>query len=123
MKTKSTQDFYRTLFYSACLLLTFTAFTACSVVESAPATERDKTSRKERAVKIRPDIVKRVMHVKNTENEKLDFFVFDGGGAIVLHYKMAEKEHKTISGLDRGTYVYQVFAGDAMTESGKLTIK
>lgn len=107
------------------MLVAISSFTACTVVDSARATEakKTKTARKDRVVKIYPDIVKRVMHVRNMENQQLDFFVFDAGGAIVLHYKMDEMEHKRISGLNRGAYVYQVFSGDAMTESGKINIK
>jgi phage host-nuclease inhibitor protein Gam len=63
------------------------------------------------------------MHVKNAADEKLDFFVFDNEGAIKVHYKMTEKDHKKISGLEKGIYTYQVFKKDEMSESGKIIIK
>lgn len=106
------------------MLCTMISFTSCSAVQSVKATEKVKTTpKREKVVKIYPDVVKRIMHVKNLESKELDFFVFDTGGAIVLHYKMSEGEHVKISGLDRGNYVYQVFEGDAMTESGKMNIR
>ena len=48
------------------------------------------------------------MHVKNVESAKVDFFVFDAEGTIMVHYKMNEKDHKRINGLEKGTYTYQV---------------
>jgi hypothetical protein len=36
---------------------------------------------------------------------------------------MDEGDHRKISGLYKGLYVYQVFMGDEMSESGKIIIK
>jgi hypothetical protein len=74
-------------------------------------------------VKIYPDLLKNVMHVKNVESAKVDFFVFDPEGTIMVHYKMNEKDHKRINGLEKGTYTYQVFKNDEMSESGRIIIK
>ena len=63
------------------------------------------------------------MHVKNVESAKVDFFVFDPEGTIMVHYKMNEKDHKRINGLEKGTYTYQVFKNDEMSESGQIIIK
>ena len=60
---------------------------------------------------------------KNIEDNELDFFVFDMEGTLLVHYKMNEKDHKKINGLEKGTYTYQVFKKDEMSESGKLVIK
>ena len=68
-------------------------------------------------------MLKRALHVKNIENARVDFFVFDTEGTIVVHYKLDEKDHKKINGLDKGTYIYQVFKNDEMSESGKIIIK
>jgi len=68
-------------------------------------------------------MLKRTLHVKNIENVKVDFFVFDTDGTIMVHYKMNEKDHKKIDGLEKGTYTYQVFKDDEMSESGKIIIK
>lgn len=125
MKTNSTLSFLKrsSLSLSLFLLLGFTQ--SCSVTENAVATEKNKakTAKKEREVKIYPDIIKKTMHVKNVENNELDFFVFDLDGTLLVHYKMNEKDHKKIKGLEKGTYTYQVFKKDEMNESGKLIIK
>jgi hypothetical protein len=94
-------------------------------VESLHATEKAKSrsSKKEREVRIYPDIIKKTMHVKNIENGKVDFFVFDPQGTLMVHYKMNERDHKKINGLEKGTYTYQVFKKDEMSESGKVIIK
>jgi hypothetical protein len=97
---------------------------SCSVTEETSAgIKNTNTANREKNVKIYPDILKRMMHVRSTENTPLDFFVFDNKGTLMVHYKMQEKDHKTISGLDRGRYTYQVFKNEEMSESGKLIIK
>ena len=115
-----------------CLWLSLAAFTSCTAVQNISAsedkkgkakTEKTKSSRNAKVVKIYPDLVKRVMHVKSTEDRELDFFVFDASGAIVAHHKMTEKDHIRISDLKIGSYIYQVFEGDEMTESGKMVFK
>lgn len=135
MKTKSTQRFYKKGFVACSMFLTICVFSSCSVVENVPSTAANtkkvtstafqpaKNSRKDHSVRIYPDLLKRVMHVKNLQEFQLDFFVFDPDGTLVTHYKMSEKEHKKVSGLKAGAYIYQVFEGDAMCESGKLVIR
>ena len=125
MKTNSTRSYLKKspLFFGLALLLGATQ--SCTVTESTNIPERRnaKPSRKEREIKIYPDLLKRVIHVKNVESEKVDFFVFDSEGSIMVHYKMDEKQHKKINGLEKGTYTYQVFKNDEMSESGKITVK
>ena len=98
---------------------------SCSVSESVNTAEKNKTrlSKKEREVKIYPDIIKKTMHVKSMENSEVDFFVFDPQGTLMVHYRMNERDHKRINGLEKGTYTYQVFKKDEMSESGKIIIK
>ena len=98
---------------------------SCAVTESTNITEHRnaKPSRKAREIKVYPDLLKKVIHVKNVESEKVDFFVFDSEGTIMVHYKMDEKQHKKINGLEKGTYTYQVFKNDEMSEAGKITVK
>ena len=80
-------------------------------------------TKKEKEIKIYPDLLKNAMHVKNVETAKVDFFVFDSEGTIMVHYKMNQKDHKKINGLEKGTYTYQVFKNDEMSESGRIVIK
>lgn len=98
---------------------------SCSVTENVIAgeTKNAQAARKEREVKIYPGMWKRVMHVKNGENAPIDFFVFHKDGTIMVHYKMNEKDHKKINGLEKGTYIYQVFKNDEMSDAGKIIVK
>lgn len=82
-------------------------------------------SRNNSAVKIYPDILKRDMHVvaKDNEGKEIDFFVFDLHGTLVHNYKLKAKEHRRMSDLERGSYIYRVFAGDEETASGTFQIR
>ena len=124
MKTNSTRSYIKNSSYLFGLALLLGSTQSCSVTENTNAESKNaKTSKKEREVKIYPDLLKNVMHVKNVETAKIDFFVFDAEGTIMVHYKMNEKDHKKINGLEKGTYTYQVFKNDEMSESGKIIIK
>ena len=124
MKTNSTLSYLKNSSFLLGLALLLGATQSCSVTENTNAeSKKAKTAKKEREIKIYPDLLKNVMHVKNAETTKIDFFVFDSEGTIMVHYKMNEKEHKKINGLEKGTYTYQVFKNDEMSESGKIIIK
>lgn len=125
MKTNSTLSYLKklSLYSSVGLVLGMTQ--SCAVTGSVNPGDLKKTkaSRKEREVRIYPDMIKRTMHVKSIQNAEVDFFVFDAEGTLLVHYKMNEKDHKKINNLDKGTYTYQVFKDDEMSESGKIIIK
>ena len=124
MKTNSTLSYLKSSSFLFGLALLLGSTQSCSVTENTNAEGKNaKTSKKEREVKIYPDLLKNVMHVKNVESAKVDFFVFDSEGTIMVHYKMNEKDHKKINGLEKGAYTYQVFKNDEMSESGKIIIK
>jgi len=125
MKTNSTLSYIKKLSLFPSLALLLGSAQSCTVTENVNTVEAKKTkvSRKEKEVRIYPDVLKKVMHVKNVLNTEVDFFVFDTDGTIKVHYKMNEKDHKVINGLERGTYTYQVFKNDEMSESGKIIIK
>ena len=125
MKTNSTLSFLKRSSFALSLAMLLGSTQSCSVIESVNTTEKNKTrsSRKEREVKIYPDIIKKTMHIKCVENSEVDFFIFDSQGTLMVHYRMNEKDHKRINGLDKGTYTYQVFKKDEMSESGKIIIK
>jgi hypothetical protein len=86
---------------------------------------KTKSSRNNHAVRIYPDAVRRVMHVvaKNNDGKQIDFFVFDLDGTLKQHYKMAAGEHERLTSLERGKYMYNVFAGDEETASGQFEIR
>ena len=124
MKINSTLSYLKNSSYLFGLALLLGSTQSCSVTENTNAESKNaKTSKKEKEIKIYPDLLKNVMHVKNVETEKVDFFVFDSEGTIMVHYKMNEKDHKKINGLEKGTYTYQVFKNDEMSESGRIIIK
>jgi hypothetical protein len=125
MNTNSTLSYFKKLSLFSGLALLLGSAQSCSVTENINSADakKTKTSRREKEVKIYPDMLKRMMHVKNVENTQVDFFVFDPQGTIMIHYKMNEKDHKKINGLAKGTYTYQVFKNDEMSESGKIIIK
>ena len=124
MKTNSTLSFLKNFsVYSSLALLGVTQ--SCTVNEnvSTAETKKARLARKVKDVRIYPDMIKKMMHVKNAEDTPVDFFVFDSQGTIMVHYKMNEGEHKKINGLEKGTYTYQVFKNDEMSESGKFIVK
>lgn len=83
------------------------------------------SSRNNHAVKIYPDAIRRVMHVvaRDNDSKEIEFFVFDMDSTLVEHFKMKEGDHQRLSGLQRGRYVYHVFAGDEETATGNFTIR
>ncbi len=124
MKTNSTLSYLKNSSYLFGLALLLGATQSCSVTENASVESKNvRASKREKEVKIYPDLLKKVMHVKNVETTRVDFFVFDSEGTIMVHYKMDEKDHKKINGLEKGTYTYQVFKNDEMSESGRIIIK
>lgn len=82
-------------------------------------------SRNNAAVRIYPDLFKRVMHVVAKENEgkEIDFFVFDLEGTLMQHYKMENGDHEKLTKLSRGKYIYRVFSGDEETATGEIEIR
>ena len=125
MKAITNHPFSKTAVHLSILLSILAVFTTCRVVESVPErkAESRKTSHNQKLVRIYPDMIKKMIHVKSKDEEPLDFYVFDKNGAIVLYYKMTDGDHKKISELEKGNYTYNVFKNDEMFEAGKLIIK
>lgn len=135
MKPISTCFYYKKSVIVCSLIILSASYISCTVTgnnvpDTAFAAKKEKdlpgrknTSYKVRSVKIYPDAFHRFMHVKNLMEKPLEFFVFDHAGTMMIHFRMVEKEHKKITGLERSTYIYQVFEQDEMIESGKMTIK
>jgi hypothetical protein len=86
---------------------------------------RSFSSRNNASVKIYPDALKKEMHViaKGHEGKEIDFFVFDLQGTLMHNYRMKAKDHRRITGLARGSYVYRVFCGDEETATGNFEIR
>lgn len=88
-------------------------------------TTKTMSSRNNDAVKIYPDIIKSDMHViaKDNNGNEIDFFVFDMQGTLVQNFKMKQKDHVKIKGLERGKYIYRVFSGDKESAHGQFEIR
>ena len=86
---------------------------------------KSKLSRNNHAVRIYPDPVRRAIHVVAKENkgQEIDFFVFDLQGTMIEHVKMDSGDHEKFTDLDRGTYIYRVFAGDEETATGNFEVR
>ena len=86
---------------------------------------KSKPSRNNHAVRIYPDPVRRAIHVVAKENkgQEIDFFVFDLQGTMIEHVKMDSGDHEKFTDLDRGTYIYRVFAGDEETATGNFEVR
>ena len=142
MKAKRPRQSARTivaLSMGAGLMLSQTCFATGMPVEfrksgSRPGEEkpiRKKTSSKSFApkenpyIRIYPDALRKAMHViaKVDAGKEIDFFVFDLQGTLVHNYRFKSKEHRKITGLARGSYVYRVFCGDEETAAGRFEIR
>jgi hypothetical protein len=129
MKLNSTLLFAACI--SMCTLMVQPATAAGKISGDKEKNEEGKSARKAKtqsrnntAVRIYPDLFKRVMHVVAKENEgkEIDFFVFDLEGTLMQHYKMDDGDHKKLS-LARGKYIYRVFSGDEETATGNLEVR
>lgn len=123
--------FTNTIKADSVVLNSKTVYTTDKLTAEEPNSKTSKKKKKSntrlnnKAVRIYPDIIKREMHVVTKENngKVVDFFVFSTEGTIVQQYKMSEREHKKITGLAPGKYIYRVFTGDTETASGNFEIR
>ena len=58
----------------------------------------------------------------NSDNE-IQFYVFDLEGTMMHNIKLNAKGKKTITGLRKGVYMYEVFRDDESIERGKIIVK
>lgn len=141
MKAKSTMTRFLQITLSVVafgLLLMQPVFSLASPVKKKPAIIKnedpaDKTTSKKGkslksdtpSVKVFPDALKRAIHVvaKQSKGKQVDFYVFDLQGTLVFNYRMKSNDHQKITGLAKGSYVYNVFSGDIQTASGSFEIR
>ena len=64
-----------------------------------------------------------VVTITTASNKELHFYIFDFEGTMVYQAVLKKKDRKTIDKLQKGTYMYTVFADDESIEEGKLVIK
>jgi hypothetical protein len=63
------------------------------------------------------------LSIISTGNEDLYFYVFDLEGTILHRFIFKGKEKRTITGLKKGVYTYDVFRNDESIEQGKIIVK
>jgi hypothetical protein len=61
--------------------------------------------------------------VTSKSDQVLHFYIFDLEGTLIYQTELKSKEKKAINSLNKGTYMYNVFANDESIEEGKLIIK
>ncbi len=61
--------------------------------------------------------------VTSKSDQALHFYIFDLEGTLIYQAVLKTKEKKAITDLNKGTYMYNVFANDESIEEGKLTVK
>ncbi len=60
--------------------------------------------------------------INSTLNAPLHFYVFDEEGALLHRILLKGKAQKRITGLKKGTYMYDVFKNDESIEQGKIIV-
>ena len=117
------------------LLLTALIIFFCTTARSQSAassftfsaqTESDKKVwlKKNNVVQISPNpSYNGTVKVSSKTTQPLHFYIFDLEGTLIYQAVFKTKETKAVSNLDKGTYMYNVFANDESIEEGKLIIK
>ncbi len=59
----------------------------------------------------------------DNEGSRLNFYVFDLDCTLIHNLQLKGKEKRTIQGLKKGIYMYDVFKNDESIERGKLIVK
>ena len=87
--------------------------------------KKERSLRNQNVVKVYPDALRKTMHViaKSTNENEIDFLVFDINGNMVLNYKMKAGEKRTIANLKKGDYMYHVFSNDEYLTTGKIEFR
>ena len=114
-------------------LMLASSATSLATAEQAHRSEQNLFRKKSKSTKTRhrasirifPDKVKRSIHVvaRGGNERQIDFFVFDQQGTLLEHLKMDSGDHESLDNLDRGRYIYRVFAGDEETASGDFEVR
>lgn len=61
--------------------------------------------------------------ISTTLTDTLHFYIFDLEGTLINQTILTNKEKKTVTNLNKGTYMYDVFQKDESIEEGKLIVK
>lgn len=61
--------------------------------------------------------------VSSKTEQPLHFYIFDLEGTLIYQTVLNTKEKKSVTNLNKGTYMYNVFVNDESVEEGKLSVK
>jgi hypothetical protein len=117
------------LILTALLFVCFTAANAqaSNYAYSLNSTNESKardTDKKNTTVSISPNpSYTGDISVTSKSEQELHFYIFDLEGTLIYQTVLKTKEKKAINSLNKGTYMYNVFANDESIEEGKLIIK
>ena len=59
----------------------------------------------------------------HNSDKEIQFYVFDLEGTMMHNIKLNARGKKTITGLKKGIYMYDVFSDDESIERGKIIVK
>ena len=92
----------------------------------SPTVKNLATHHKRDIIKIYPNPSSNgTIHIASnqTDDKQLQFYVFDIEGTLMHNIKLNAKTRKTITGLQKGVYMYDVFSDDESIERGKIIVK
>jgi hypothetical protein len=101
------------------LILTLCIFTGICFYAHASTTPGEKKSAKVHLkTKSNGSII-----IRSTAGNPVSFFLFDLDGRLVHQLAIKEDTKETITGLKKGSYLYNMLNEDQVLGEGKLTIK
>ena len=61
--------------------------------------------------------------ISSTSADALQFYVFDVDGKLLHQLTLKDREKQMITGLKKGTYMYNVLNKDEIVDGGKIIVK
>ena len=105
------------------LYLSFVVFLTGQNVLSK-AGEANKTEKGKNYIKVFPNPSPNgKVHVISMEPGVLHLYVFDAAGTLTNQVLLNHKSKQTITGLDKGEYLYDVFKNEESIEQGRIVVK
>ncbi|HEV7620409.1 MAG TPA: T9SS type A sorting domain-containing protein [Flavisolibacter sp.] len=82
------------------------------------------SSSKHEAIKLYPNpSYDGKISISTNRTDTLHFYIFDLEGTLINQTVLTNKAQKTITDLNKGTYIYDVFEKDESIEEGKIIVK
>ena len=112
-------------------ILLFSACCAMEAFSGLPSDELYNPPLQRKEVTVTKDVVKLFpnptytgsISVSNNGAGELHFYIFDLDGTMIHQSVLKQKQKRTVSELQKGVYVYDVFKDDVSIENGKIVVK